>query len=187
MVKNDEKVWKRFLEKHFQMFVLFIVGAILAFIVAVRVFLWFVAEAQSTELVPMVLGEWSMGYLVTFILHLIFWGIIIVGIPVIIAIVAIYFGWWKKLPEKERKECKDGHLFGKHSRKSDGGGAISFLVTIAFIIIVYLDGNWDKAFATWKFDYLVYSYLWALIWVAIIFGIPMLIGGAWWIHHVMKK
>jgi len=56
-----------------------------------------------------------------------------------------------------------------------------------FCIKVYLDGNWGVAIATWKFDYLVYSYLWALIWILIIFGIPMALGGIWWIRHEMKK
>jgi di/tricarboxylate transporter len=128
-----------------------------------------------------------MGYFITFLLHLIFWEFIFIGIPVIIAIAAVYLLWWKKLPDTERKEYREGHLFGKRSRRSDAGGGISFLVFIVFMIKVYLDGNWGLHFAEWSFDYLVYSYLWAFIWVAIIFGIPILIGATWWIRHEMKK
>jgi len=34
---------------------------------------------------------------------------------------------------------------------------------------------------------LAYSYLLAIIWIVIIFGIPMALGGLWWISHEMKK
>ena len=185
--EKSDKIWKKFIDKHFKMFVLFIVSAILAFMGIIYVFLWFVEDAQLTGLVPEVLSQWSMGYLVTFLLHLVFWEALLIGIPVIIAIAAIYFLWWKKLPDDERKEYKDEHLFGKRSAGKDGGEGISFLVFIAFVIKVYLDGNWDKPFANWKFDYLVYSYLTALIWVLLIFGIPMAIGGLWWIFYGKEK
>ena len=187
MVENEDKIWKKFIGKHWQMFVLWIVGAVLAFIGAIYVFLWFVGDAQSTGLVPDILGSWTMGYLITFLLNLIFWEILLIVIPVIVVIAAIYSLWWKQLPGEERKEYRRGRLFGKRSRRRNGGGAISLLINIAFIIKVYLDGNWNVPFATWKFDYLVYSYLWVLIWILVIFGIPMLIGAIWWIHHELKK
>ncbi len=184
--ENDNKIWKIFLRKHWKMLVLFVVGAILASIGAILVYLWFVGDAQLTGLVPATLGLWAMGHFITFLLHLIFWEFIFIGIPVILAIAAIIFLWWKKLPDEERKEYRRGHLFGKHSRRADGGG-ISFLVFIVFIIKVFTDGNWNVPFATWTFDYLVYSYIWALFWVLIIFGIPIALGGIWWIRHEMKK
>jgi len=183
----DEKIWKKFLRNHWKTLTIFVVGAILAFIGAIYVYLWFVGEAQLTGLVPATLGLWAMGHFITFLLHLIFWEVLYIGIPVIIAIAVIYFLWWKKLPDKERKEYRHGHLFGKRSHRTDGEGVISFLIFIVFCIKVYLDGNWNVAIATWTFDYLVYSCLWALIWILIIFGIPIAIGATWWIHHEMKK
>ena len=185
--ENGYKIWKKFLRKHWKILVLFIVGAILASIGAILVYLWFVGDAQLTGLVPATLGLWTMGHFVTFLLYLIFWEILFIGVPVIIAAVVIIFLWWKKLPDEERKEYRCGHLFGKRSARTDGGEGISFLVFIAFIIKVYLDGNWDFPFAEWTFDYLVYSCLWAFIWVLVIFGIPIALGGIWWIRHEMKK
>ncbi len=187
MVENSEKIWKKFLRKHWQMCVLFVVGAILACIGVIIVYLWFVGDAQCTGLVPETLGLWSMGHFVTFLLNLILWEVLLIGVPVILAIAAIYFLWWKKLPDEEKKEYRRGHLFGKRSRRTDGSEGISFLIFIAFIIKVYLDGNWNVPFVTWTFDYLVYSCITALVGVLIIFGIPILIGGTWWIHHEMKK
>jgi hypothetical protein len=185
--ENGEKIWKKFLRMHWKMLVLFVVGTILASIGAILVYLWVVGDAQLTGLVPATLGLWTMGHIVAFMLHLIFWEIIFIGVPVILAIVGIIFLWWKKLPDDEREEYKSEHLFGKRSHRTEGGEGISFLVFIAFVIKIYLDGNWNIAFSTWTFDYLVNSCLWALIWVLIIFGIPIAIGGTWWIRHEMKK
>ena len=184
---NGGKIWKKFLRKHWKMLVVFVIVAIVAISGAFLVFLWFVEDAQLTGLVPETLDLWAMEHLVTFLLHLIFWEILFIVIPVIIAIAVIYFLWWKKLPHGEREEYKKGHLFGKHSRKTDGGGAISLFINIVFIIKIYLDGNWDVPFATWTFDYLVHSCLWALFWVLIIVGIPISLGVIWWIYHLMEK
>jgi hypothetical protein len=187
-LKHDEKIWIKFLRNHWKMLVVFIVGVIVASIGAILVYLWFVGEAQLTNLVPATLGLWTMGHFVTFLLHLIFWEALFIGIPVLLAIGAVIFLWWKKISYEERKEYRRGHLiFGTGSRRSDSSGGISFLVFIAFIIKIFMDGNWDVPFATWEFEYLVYSCLWAFIWVVIIIGIPMLIGGIWWLRHEMNK
>jgi hypothetical protein len=188
MGENGEKIWIKFLRNHWKVFATIVIIAILAIIGAVYVFLWFVEEAQVTGLVPETLDQWTMGYLITFILNVIFWEVILIGIPVLVAVVMFWQLWWKRLPDEERREYKEKNLlFGSHSKRTDGGGIFTFLINIGFIIKVYLDGNWDIPFAQWKFDYLVYSYLWIFIIFAIIIGIPILIGGIWWIRHEMIK
>jgi hypothetical protein len=181
-VKNGSD-WKKFLRKHWNMVALFVVTVILAVVGAVYVFLWFVSDAQSTAMVPSTLGLWTMGNLVTFILHLIFWELLFIGIPAIIGAV-IGWQWWKRLPDKERQEY---HFFGKRSRTTSGGSGVSILFFIAFAIKVYVDGNWNVAISTWTLDYVVYSMLTILVWGLVIFGIPIAIGIIWWIRHEMKK
>jgi len=182
--ENGSEMWKKFLRKHWSMLVLFVVGAALASIGAILVYLWFVGDAQSTGLVPSTLGLWTLRHLVTFLLYLILWEVLFIGIPVIIAAIAGWL-WWRKLPDEEKREY---HFFGKRSRAtSGGGGGMGLLFFIAFCIKVFTDGNWNVAISTWTFDYLVYSLLWTLIWILIIFGIPAAIGIIWWIHHEMKK
>jgi hypothetical protein len=182
--ENGSEGWKKILRKHLNMVALFVVAVILASVGAIYVFLWFVGDAQSTGMVPATLGLWTMGNLVTFILHAIFWELLLIGVPVILAAVAGWL-WWRRLPSDEKKEY---HFFGKRSRAtSGGGGAVSLLFFVAFCIKVFIDGNWNVAFATWIFDYVVYSMLWILIWSLVIFGIPIAIGAIWWIRHEMKK
>ena len=182
--ENGSEGWKKFLRKHLNMVALFVVAVILASVGAIYVFLWFVGDAQSTGIVPATLGLWTMGHLVTFILHAIFWELLLIGVPVILAAVVGWL-WWRRLPSDEKKEY---HFFGKRSRAtSGGGGAVSLLFFVAFCIKVFIDGNWNVAFAAWTFDYVVYSMLWILIWILVIFGIPIAIGVVWWIRHEMKK
>jgi hypothetical protein len=181
--ENSSDAWKQFLRRHWNVLALFVAAVALAIVGAVYVFLWFVGDAQSTGLVPSTLGLWTMGNLVTFILTVIFWELLLIGIPAIIGAVVGWL-WWRNLPSEEKKEY---HFFGRRSRATSGGGGISLLLFIAFCIKVFLDGNWNVAIATWTFDYVVYSMLWILIWILVIFGIPAAVGVTWWIRHEMKK
>jgi hypothetical protein len=181
--ENRHNGWQAFLRKQWGMAALFVVVAVLALVGSILVFLWFVGDAQSTGMVPRTLGLWTMGNMVTFTLHLIFWELLLIGIPVGIAAVAGW-QWWKRLPDEEKKEY---HFFGKRSSTTSGGSGVSVLFFVAFCIKVFIDGNWDVAVATWTLEYVVSSMITILIWAAIIFGIPAVIGVIWWITHEMKK
>jgi hypothetical protein len=180
--ENGSEGRNKFIRNHWKAVVLFLIGAILASVGAILVYLWFVGNAQSTGMVPTTLGLWTMGNLVSFLVNLIFWEVLLIGIPVIMA-VAVVWQWWKRLPDDEKNAY---HLFGKRSRTSGGGNAVSLLIFIAFCIKISLDGNWNVAFANWTFDYLVYSLLSALIWIIIIFGIPITLGIIWWLSQGMR-
>jgi hypothetical protein len=175
--ENGPACRKDFVRGHWKMFLLFAVGAVLVVIGAILVLLWVVGQAQTTNLVPSTLGLWTMGYLVTFLLNLIFWEVLLIGVPVIVAGIAIW-QWWKRLPQEERYRSRS---LRSRSRQTGGGNFFSLVVFIAFCIKISLDGNWNLAFSAWTLDYLVYSVLTALVWVLIIFGIPIAIGVIWWV------
>jgi hypothetical protein len=172
--------WKSFLRKHKSALAVFVVAVILASAGAVYVFWWFTGYAQSTGLVPSGLGLWTMANLVFFILHLIFWELVLIGIPVAVSAI-VAWQWWKRLPPHEK------YAFGKRSKSRNAEGAISPLLFIAFAIKVYVDGNWNVAISTWNLNYVVGSMITILIWIAIIFGIPLAIGAIWWLNREMKK
>jgi uncharacterized MAPEG superfamily protein len=174
--------WGRFLRKHWAAFAVMVVAAVLAFVGAVYVIVWFTGNAQSTGLVPSILGLWSMESLVLFILHAIFWELLLIGIPVAVGAI-IGWVWWKRLPSEEKY-----HLSGKKaSRSNRASGAFSTLLFIAFAIKVYVDGNWTQAFSTYSLDYVVGSMVTILIWIAAIFAIPAIVGIVWWVHHERTK
>ena len=175
--------WKKFLRNHPNVLFLFIIAAVAACAGAVMVLLWFVGHAQSTGMVPATLGLWTAGNLVTFFLYLIFWELLLVGMPAAVAGTAGW-RWWKRLPGQEREEY---HFSRKRSRKMGESSGISLLFYIAFFVKVYLDGNWNVAIASWGLDYVVYSIVWILASGLIIIGIPGAIGAVWWLRREMEK
>jgi len=179
--ENEGSQWCKFLRKHWVAFAAFVAAAILAFAGAVYIFVWFTGNAQSTGLVPAALGMWTMGSIVAFILHAIFWEIVLIGIPVAIGAV-VAWQWWKHLPETE----KTGMTW-KRSKSRNAGGAISPLLFIAFALKVFVDGKWNVAISSYPFDYVVGSMITILLWIVAVFAIPATIGLIWWIRHEMNK
>jgi len=157
-----------------------VLGLILAFAGSVYVFLWYVANAQSSGMVPSTLGLWTINNLVTFLLYAVFWEILLIGIPVAIAGVLVW-QWWKKLPEEEWRGMK--FTGRKRSTGSGGGGLLFFIV---FCFKVYLDGKWNVPLATFTLDYVVGSMVLILVWGMTIFAIGAGLALAWWISRGTK-
>ena len=181
--ETDDKCWRKFVKKHWSMLAFWIAAAVVAVVGAILVYLWFVEEAQSTEMVPRVLGQWSMSHMITFVLHLIMWEVLIIGIPVAIVAVIGYL-WWKRIPAEEREEYK---FFGKGTRKEQGGSGISFLFFVAFCLKIYIDGKWNVPIADFTLDYVVNLMVTIIVWTAIVFGIPAIIIGLIWLSREIKK
>jgi len=179
---EENSNWKKFIRRHRSIFALFAGAVIMAAIGAAYVFWWFAGYAQSTGLVPSTLNIWTMNNLVSYILYLIFWELVLIGIPAAVGAV-IGWQWWKRLPTEEREH----RLFGRGSRSRNAGGAISPLLFIAFAIKVYVDGNWNIAISTYTLNYVVNSIITILIWMAVIFAIPATIALIWWIHRESNK
>jgi hypothetical protein len=174
--------WQRFIRKHWGAFAAFVAAAILAVAGAVYVFVWFSGNIQSVGFVPSTLSLWSMGDVVTFIVHGIFWELVLIGIPVAVGAVAGWL-WWRRLPQEEKSQH---HLSSKGAHKSRAGGVISPLLFIAFALKVFVDGNWNTAIASWTVDYVVGSMVTILLYIVGIFAIPAVVGVIWWIRHERK-
>jgi hypothetical protein len=176
---NEEQ--KRFLKRHWRMTIVFAIIFAVAIAVAILVFLWFIDTAQTTGLLPSVLGEFTVGYFITFILHMIFWELVLVGSWVLVVVAAIYFLWYKQLPEEEQDITRE-----KRGRREEGD-AFGFIVAVFWLIIVWIDGRWNLAFESWTLNDWVYTWIAAFLWVLLIFGIPIAIYFFYWISQEMRR
>ena len=183
--KNKSRAWKKFAKRHRSMIALWIVLGILFIAGAVYVFMDFAADAQASGLVPGSLGSWSVGHIFTFLINLLFWEALFIGIPALITIIAIYMLWWKGLPLHEREEYERAKLFHS-SDGSKGGSACSLFFYILLMIKVYMDGNWDLPISAWSFDYLVGSILWIILVIAVLAGVPMALYAIWYFSTLDK-
>jgi len=174
--------WRAFFRRHSGAVVLFAIVAILVFIGAVYVFWWFAGTAVSSGFVPSTLGLWTIGNLITFVLYVIFWELVLIGIPVAIG-AGIGWWWWKKLPNEERI----GYRFHGRGRSAGGSGGVSFLIFLAFCLKVYLDGKWNIPIANFTVDYVMGSLIVILAWGAVVIGIPAAIALTWWLRREMMK
>lgn len=186
----EDGIWKKFLRKRWKMSILIVIGIVVAAIGAFLVFLRFADDAQATTLAPATLGNWSVGTAVAFMLRLIFWEFIIIGIPVIAVAIVIYSQWWLFLPEEEREEYKGepkkrGLRTG--TTAGSGGGFFSFLTWIAWLVIVYTQGKWDLELQLWTFNDLISTWIWALIGILIICGFPMALFVIYWLRRELKE
>ncbi len=169
---------EKFAREHWKMTTAMVVSCAVVVIAAIYVFLWRVANAQAVGLVPTVLGEWTVGYCITFILHAIFWEIVLVGSWTILITIAIY-PWYRKLVKKGRKK--------RPRRKRDNGDAFSFFIWLIWLAVVWTAGKWNLAFQSWTFNDWIYTWLYALLWGFLIVGIPGLMYLVWWISGGKKK
>lgn len=170
-----------FFRRHWLAFAIIGVAAALAFAGAVYVFVWFAGTAVSSGLVPSTLGLWTMGNLFAFVIYLAFWELLLVGIPIVVAVIAGWF-WWKRLPDEERRGL---HFGGRKSQGASGG--LGFFFFLAFVFKVWLDGKWNAPIGSYTLDYVVGSVITILIWGLVIIGIPAAIGLTWWLTRGRKR
>jgi len=111
-----------------------------------------------------------------------------------LGVLAILFGliWAATSPENRQKlkelNKREEEKKKKHPNKASGGaGGCTGIVTIVFLIIMAANGKWDTPFGNMDFQYFVVTYLWAIIWVALVIGIPVLIGGLFYLRYKLKK
>ena len=167
--KPSGKAWKKFVRRHQTVALLGVGGFAAAVVAALLVFLWVVANAQATGLVPSRLGAWTANHVLSFILNAIFWELLFVASWVVILGVAFYLQWYRKLPDEERREYEGG---GRRRRSAGQNGGFSFFVGLMWFILVWIDGKWNLPFQNWTFDDWVYSWIAAGLVVLLIVGVP---------------
>lgn len=185
--EHSEEAVKKFLRRHWKMAGILIGVIAVAVIVSVYVFFRVAADLQTQGLVPLTLGQWTVGYFIGFMFHVILWEVVFVVSWVIPIVVVIFALWYRKLPDEERKEYGLSPKRGTDPRRIEGGGFFSFWIGVVWLIVVWFTGRWNLAFQNWTFNELIYSWFAACLWALL----PLVIAGTiyliWWLRKEMKK
>ncbi|MFX0103818.1 MAG: hypothetical protein ACFFCS_29920 [Candidatus Hodarchaeota archaeon] len=118
------------------------------------------------------------------------WEFLLIGLPVIAAAIVIFVLWWNKLPAEKKEKYKSDPSKKSHRRSKktgQGGGVVSFITTIIWLIIVWANGYWNTPFSEIAFTTWVNLMIWSLLWFLIVCGTPMLLGGIWWLRKELRK
>ena len=172
---KEEEYWKKKIKEHWKPFVVVIIALICAFIGAIIVLIWFIETsdigAQGTALV----GDWSLDWIVGFIILLILWELLFVGIPIVVFFIVGFYIWWNRLSDEDKAEFKARDKKKHRARNTGGEGGGGLLMFIAYCIYIGLQGNYYAPFSSQPYSYWVYAMFYTLMWLAIIIGIPICI------------
>jgi hypothetical protein len=164
--------WKGWVRKHKTTLLAVIIGGICAFIGLLLVLIWVIEANPFVDPRTGTFNNWTLNYVVGFIIILILWELLFVGVPT-----GLFFGvggylWWRRLPEEEKQEYKEREKKEKQHRKEKvgGGGGFSFFMFLAYCIYIAVDGNYNAQFGSQPYTYWLYSYMLTFMWIVIVFG-----------------
>jgi zinc transporter ZupT len=173
---SDEIYWKNAIKKHMTALIVAIIAGVCLFIGAVLVMFWFINTSPIGLQGAATFDQWSLDWIVGFLILIILWELLFVGIPA-----GLFFGvggyiFWKNLPEEEKQEHKAREKKNKHrKRNASSGGGFSFFVFIAYCITMGIRGDYYVAFGSHKYSYWVLYWFLTIMWIFIIFGVPICI------------
>ena len=173
---SDELYWKKTIKNHLTAFIIIIIAGVCIVTGAVLVLFWFIETSPIGLQGTATLDQWSLDWIVGFYILMILWELLFVGIPT-----GLFFGvggyiFWSRLPDEEKQEHKARDKKESHrKRNAGGGGGGSFFMFIAYCIYMGIQGNYYAPFGSQPYSYWVYSWFLTIMWILIIFGIPICI------------
>ena len=171
---SEETYWKEFAKKNWKLIVVAIVACVILFIVALVVIIAYINASPIGGMGTWTLNEWTLNYIVGFIIQIILWELLFVGLPAGIIFGVGGYLWYTRLSEEDKQEHKAREKKNKHRKRNAGGsGGGSFFMFIAYCIYVAIDGNYNALFGSQPYSYWVFAGFYTMMWLLIIFGIPI--------------
>ena len=173
---KEKTYWENKIKEHWKPFLVVIIACIILFIGALLVLIWYILTSPIGGQGLWTFDQWTLNNIVGFMIQIILWELLFVGIPA-----ALFFGvggyiFWKRLPDEEKQEHKAREKKNPHrKRNAGGGGGFSFFVFIAYCITMGLRGDYYVAFGSHPYSYWVLYWFLTIMWIFIIFGVPICI------------
>jgi hypothetical protein len=177
--ENDEIPWQ-LVRKYWKYLAVFVIGGVVAFIGAILVFFWYVGTSAVGGQGTWTIDQFTIGNIVRWVIFLILFELAIIGIPTAVILGGLAYWWWRNLPQED----KDQFRSGKTRKREAGSGGFTFLTAIIFLIIIFVQGNWNTPLGALSYSYLVFTWLWAGIFTIIPFAIAALVWFVYKTHNV---
>ncbi|MFX1591512.1 MAG: hypothetical protein ACFFCL_02355 [Promethearchaeota archaeon] len=172
---SDEQFWKEKIKEHWKTFAVVIFAGVCAIVGLLLVLIWFIQTSPIGGQGTWTFNDWTLMHILCFIILLILWELLFVGLPT-----GLFFGvggyiWWKRLPDEKKQEFKDREKKKRRTKEVGGGGGFSFFMFIAYCMYIAVQGYYDVPFGTMPWSFWVYSWFLTFMWILIVLGIPALI------------
>ncbi len=171
---SEEAFWKGMVKKHWTVFVILLIACVGVVIGGIAVVLSYIPSSQIGLYGLGTFDDFSVGTFILWWILLILWEFVLVILPFIgfcCVVGGLY--WFVIMSEEDKEAIKSREKNEKeHRHHTKEGGGIGFIFTIAFLLVVFIDGNWLTTFGTMPYSYFVTAWLRGFMWTMIIVGIP---------------
>jgi hypothetical protein len=174
----DEGIfWLKKLRQHWKALAVVIAAIICIITGLILVFVWFIESSPIGAFGTAELNDWNLDWIVGFVILLILWELLFVGVPT-----ALFFGvggylWWRRLADEEKQEIKARDKGKKKRTKETAGGSGGFgcVMFIAYCLYHGIMGTYYTTFGTYSYAFWIYSYFYTFAWILITLGGPAII------------
>lgn len=185
---SNDSFWKNLAIRYWYFVLLFSligVGVIIGFIFTLN---WYVDTSSIGGNGSWTFDQFSLGTAVEWVIFLILWMLLIVGLPTLITSgILVVIIWFAVLPSTLKNEIKIRSKTPKPGKRSGSGEGFGFLIFVGLCIFVFIDGNWKTEFGSLSYGYFMNAWITVFTWGLIIFGIPAVIIGTIWFFKKYGK
>jgi hypothetical protein len=185
--RSSKVFWRNLAVEYWYLVVIFGLIILAAIIGAIFTLIWYVDTSTIGEQGTWTFDQFSMASAIEWIILLILWTLVIVGLPVlIVGAILIAIVWFGIFSSEQREEIKsqikrDEEREKRFGRKSEGGGIFGFFMFVGVCIYIALDGHWNTEFGSLSFGYFINAYIAVFLWAVVIFGVGAIIGILWFV------
>jgi hypothetical protein len=173
---KEKTYWENKIKEHWKPFLVVIIACICLFIGALLVLIWYILTSPIGGQGKWTFDLWTLNYVVGFMIQIILWELLFVGIPAVVFFGVGGYIWWSRLSAEEKAEYKAREKTKKHRKRNAGGeGGGGLFMFIAYCIYMGVIGKYNTEFGAEDYSYWIFSWFYTLMWILIIFGIPIAI------------
>ena len=180
---SDEVFWTKKIKEHWKAFLILIIIGIYLIVSWGLVFFGYMNLSWIGGYGTWTFDQFSVGNVLLFLIQAFLWVLLLSVIHAVAAFCIFGYLWWNNLPEDEKTELKKREEKEKSHKARNyggGGGGMTFFFQLAFLIALYVDGNFLTPFGNLPYIYFIYVYLVGFLWIFFLIIVPACILGLIW-------